>query len=327
MAKNICVIDSEGAEELMQHIQAGNGVEISHIVMGINSYAAGIADQVFDRYRAAGGDTFDTARMYYGGECDRMLGEYVRKRGIRSQVKVCMKGCYPLEQSKMYLARLAPEDIRGDLEKSLRAFGTDYADLYLLHRDDPARPVEEIVPVMDALVREGKARAVGVSNWTCGRIAQANAFARENGLTPFTVSQLHFSLALTTPPLTGDITHVPMNATEQMWYEETGMTIMAFASQGKGFFAQYQAGGAYKPTVKAYYTSIPENLRRAGRCVEVGEKYGVSATVIALAYLLCHPLHPAAMCTYSKISQYEDSMRALEIPLTAAEVRYLETGK
>ena len=124
-----------------------------------------------------------------------------------------------------------------------------------------------------------------------------------------------------------DITHVPMNATEQMWYEETGMTIMAFASQGKGFFAQYQAGGAYKPTVKAYYTSIPENLRRAGRCVEVGEKYGVSATVIALAYLLRHPLHPAAMCTYSKISQYEDSMRALEIPLTAAEVRYLETGK
>lgn len=180
---------------------------------------------------------------------------------------------------------------------------------------------------MDALVREGKARAVGVSNWTCGRIAQANAFARENGLTPFTVSQLHFALALTTPPLTGDITHVPMNATEQMWYEETGMTIMAFASQGKGFFAQYQAGGAYKPTVKAYYTSIPENLRRAGRCVEVGEKYGVSATVIALAYLLRHPLHPAAMCTYSKISQYEDSMRALEIPLTAAEVRYLETGK
>ena len=105
------------------------------------------------------------------------------------------------------------------------------------------------------------------------------------------------------------------------------MAIMAFASQGKGFFAQYQAGGAYKPTVKAYYTSIPENLRRAGRCVEVGEKYGVSATVIALAYLLRHPLHPAAMCTYSKISQYEDSMRALEIPLTAAEVRYLETGK
>ena len=104
-------------------------------------------------------------------------------------------------------------------------------------------------------------------------------------------------------------------------------TIMAFASQGKGFFAQYQAGGEYKPTVKAYYTSVPENLRRAKRCVELGEKYGVSATVIALAYLLCHPLRPAAMCTYSKISQYEDSMRALEIPLTAAEVRYLETGK
>ena len=270
--------------------------------------------------------TFDTARMYYGGECDRMLGEYINSRGIRNESVICMKGCYPLEQAKMHEARLTPEDIVGDLEKSLAAFGTDYADLYLLHRDDPMKPVEEIVPVLDKIVKDGKARCVGVSNWTVGRINMANEFAKANGMEQLAVSQLHFSLALTTPHLTGVITHVPMNATEEMWYRESGMPIMAFAAQGKGFFAQYEAGGEFKPTPKAYYASLPENHRRAQRAIELGRKYGVSSTVIALAYIMEHPLNPSAMCTYTKIEQYEDSIRALDIRLTQDEIEYLEKG-
>lgn len=310
----------------MDRLDIANGVQLSKITMGINAWRTGVAEEIFDRYRALGGMSFDTARMYYGGECDRMLGEYINSRGIRHETTVCMKGCYPLEQEKMYEARLAPEDIVGDLEKSLMAFGTDYADMYLLHRDDPARSVEEIMPVLDKLVREGKTRCVGVSNWTAGRINMANRFAKENGLEPLAVSQLHFSLALTTPPLTGDITHVPMNSTEEMWYRESGMPVMAFAAQGKGFFAQYEAGGAFKPVTQAYYANLPENHRRAGRALELARKYGVSSTVIALAYIMGHPLNPSAMCTYTKLEQYEDSIRALDICLAPEEIEYLEKG-
>lgn len=310
----------------MDRIDVANGVQLSKITMGINAWRTGVAEEIFDRYRALGGMSFDTARMYYGGECDRMLGEYINSRGIRHETTVCMKGCYPLEQARMHEARLAPEDIVGDLEKSLRAFGTDYADMYLLHRDDPARPVEEIVPVLDRLVRQGKARCVGVSNWTAGRINMANEFARKNGLEPLAVSQLHFSLALTTPHLTGDITHVPMNGTEEMWYRESGMRVMAFAAQGKGFFAQYEAGGEFKPVTQAYYAPLPENHRRARRAMELARKYDVSSTVIALAYIMGHPLKPSAMCTYTKIEQYEDSIRALDICLAPEEIDYLEKG-
>lgn len=310
----------------MERMEIANGVQLSKITMGINAWRTGVAEEIFDRYRALGGMSFDTARMYYGGECDRMLGEYINSRGIRHETTVCMKGCYPLAQERMHEARLAPEDIAGDLEKSLRAFGTDYADMYLLHRDDPDRSVEEIVPVLDKLVRQGKARCVGVSNWTAGRIQMANEFARKNGLEMLAVSQLHFSLALTTPPLTGDITHVPMNSTEEMWYRESGMPIMAFAAQGKGFFAQYEAGGAFKSVTQAYYASLPENHRRARRAMELARKYGVSATVIALAYILGHPLKPSAMCTYTKTEQYEDSIRALDIRLAPEEIEYLEKG-
>ena len=309
----------------MDNISIKNGVEISKITMGINGWHTGVAEEIFDRYRELGGMTFDTARMYFNGECDKLLGGYINSRGIRNDVTICMKGCYPLN-NRMHEARLTPEDIVGDLEESLKAFGTDYADLYLLHRDDPMKPVEEIVPVLDKIVKDGKARCVGVSNWTAGRIQMANDFAKANGMEQLAVSQLHFSLALTTPHLTKDITHVPMNSTEEMWYRESGMPIMAFASQGKGFFAQYEAGGEFKPTPKAYYASLPENHRRAQRAVELGRKYGVSATVIALAYIMNHPLNPSAMCTYTKIEQYEDSIRALDIRLTQDEIEYLEKG-
>jgi aryl-alcohol dehydrogenase-like predicted oxidoreductase len=309
----------------MKWIDVRDGVRLSAVTMGVNAFHAGVADEIFDRYRALGGASFDTARMYFGGECDKMLGKYINERGIRQDVTVCMKGCYPTDSAKMHVSRLSPGEIRFDLEESLRAFGTDYADLYLLHRDDPRIPVGEIVPTLDALVREGKARAVGVSNWTVGRIQMANEFAKENGFAPLSVSQMHFSLALTTPPLTKDITHVPMNATEEMWYRENDFPIMAFASQGKGYFAQFEAGLGFKATVADYYTHIPENARRAARAVELGKKYGVSASAIALAYVLNHPLKTSALCAYSKTEQYEDSIRALEISLSADEIKYLES--
>ena len=310
----------------MKTIDVAGGVRLSEITMGVNAFRAGVADEIFDRYRALGGKSFDTARMYFDGECDKMLGKYVRDRGIRQDVTICMKGCYPADNAKMHISRLSPEEIRFDLEESLRAFGTDHADLYLLHRDDPHIPVEEIVPMLDTLVREGKARAVGVSNWTVGRIQMAKEFAKGNGLAPLSVSQVHFSLALTTPPLTKDITHVPMNATEETWYLENDFPVMAFASQGKGYFAQFEAGAGFKPTVADYYTHLPENARRAARAVELSKKYGVSASAIALAYVLSHPMRTSALCAYTKIEQYEDSIRALEISLTADEIAYLESG-
>ena len=310
----------------MKSIDVSGGVRLSAITMGVNAFRAGVADEIFDRYRALGGMSFDTARMYFDGECDKMLGKYVHGRGIRSDVAICMKGCYPADSAKMHISRLSPAEIRFDLEESLRAFGTDYADLYLLHRDDPRIPVEQIMPTLGALGKEGKARAVGVSNWTVGRIQMANEFARANGLAPLSVSQMHFSLALTTPPLTKDITHVPMNATEEMWYRENDFPVMAFASQGKGYFAQFEAGQGFKPTIVDYYTHLTENARRAARCVELAKKYGVSASAVALAYVLNHPLKTSALCAYTKIEQYEESIHALEIPLSADEIRYLESG-
>ena len=76
------------------------------------------------------------------------------------------------------------------MENSLRFLQTDYVDIYFLHRDDEDQPVEVIMPILDKLVREGKTRYIGASNWTVARINEANAFARENGMAEFSMSQI-----------------------------------------------------------------------------------------------------------------------------------------
>ena len=282
---------------------------------------------VIDRYRELGGNCLDTARKYAEGRSDEALGRYLKSRGCRGEVILCTKGCHPADTAAMHISRLSPAEIREDLELSLKALGVEYTDLHLLHRDNPRIPVEEIMPALDALVREGKVRAIGCSNWTVGRIQEANDFARANGLTPFSVCQLHFSLALTTPAQTRDVTHVTMNDIEFGWYKETGFPVMGFGSQGRGYFARLASGAPMKPGPRQYYDFIPENRRRAQRLQTLSEDLGVSLASVALAYVRDNALRASALCGFSSVEQLEDAFQALTFRLTPEQIAYLETGR
>ena len=310
----------------MKKLHITDDIAITEISMGALKAKGENAHRIMDMYLELGGNTFDTARSYFGGEYDKFLGDWINSRGIRNSVILNMKGCYPLDSSKMYESRLSPADIKSDLEKSLQVAGLDYADMYLLHRDDPKLPVDDIVTAASKLIDEGKTRAIGVSNWSCGRIVKANEFAEQNGLHKFCVSQLHFSLATTTPAVTGDITHVPMSDVEYGWYFETGFPVMAFSSQGKGFFGQIESDVELKSSAKEYYSYIPENMRRAARAIELGAEYGVSASAIALAYLRANPVRNSALVGFSSVEQFEQSMAALKVDLTPDDILYLEIG-
>ena len=227
---------------------------------------------VMDRYLEYGGNTFDSARVYAAGEADEALGRWIRSRGLkREDLALVLKGCHP-DLQKMHVSRLSAAEIREDLELSLKAVGTDYADLYLLHRDNPRLPVDEIMITLDQLVREGKTRAVGCSNWTIGRIIEANEFAEKNGLTPLSLCQIHFSLAQTTASQTKDVTHVPMSDVEFGWYEESRMPIMGFGPMGRGYFHRRINGMEMTAGDKRYYDYIPSNRRRADRLKVLSEK-------------------------------------------------------
>ena len=169
----------------MKRIQIAPGIEMTDIAMGESRRGYPDCEQsafeVMDRYVELGGNTFDSARLYSDGAADRALGKWIKSRGLRDSLTVVTKGSHP-DRKNMFASRLTRRDIEGDLDESLAFMGLAYSDLHLLHRDDVRIPVEEIMPSLDALVRAGKTRAVGVSNWTAARIIEANQFALENVL-------------------------------------------------------------------------------------------------------------------------------------------------
>ena len=306
------------------------GIEVTRILLGAGSRGDPARERevfaVMDRYYESGGSGFDTARIYAGGASDEALGRWLRDRGARDGAVVIAKGCHP-DRASMHASRLSAAEIEGDLNDSLKAIGTPYADFYLLHRDDPSLPVEAILPAMDALVKAGKTRAIGCSNWTAGRIAEANEFAAKNSLTPFAVCQTHFSLAATTAHRMGDPTQVPMSDVEFRWFEATRMPVMAFGTQARGYIAQVGRGGDHKPGNRKTYGYIEGNEGRARRANALAERLGVDVGAVAAAYVLSHRLNAAALIGFSSVAQLERTLPAERLELTGAQVRYLETGE
>ncbi len=307
-------------------------VEVSEFALGSGKRGLpendGIAFAVMDRYMEFGGNTFDSARFYVGGQSDEGLGRWLKSRKIdRDSVNLVLKGCFPPAVDQMHISRLSPADIAGDLEDSLRAVGTDHADLYLLHRDNPRLPVDEIMITLDRLVREGKTRAVGCSNWTIGRIIEANEFAEANGLHKMVTCQLHYSLAQTTAAQTKDVTHVPMSDVEFGWYRESGFPVMGFGPQGRGYFARKLNGIAMREGDRKYYDYIPENHHRAERLQNLARATGYAPAAILLAYTRDNQLNCEPLSAFSGTEQLEEAYGALSFTLTPAQIRYLETGE
>ena len=316
---------------MKKSIQAGP-VALSEFALGAGKRGPAESDEacfkVMDRYLEYGGDTFDTARTYMGGQADESLGRWIRSRGIdRDKLTLVLKGGFPADSKKMHISRLSPAEIAGDLEDSLAAVGTDHADLYLLHRDNPRLPVDEIMMTLDRLVREGKTRAVGCSNWTIGRIIEANEFAEKNNLTPLSLCQIHFSLGQTTAAQTKDVTHVPMSNVEFGWYEESRFPIMGFGPLGRGYFHRKLSGMEMTEGDRRYYDYIPENRRRAERLKKLSEATGYPIAAILLAYSRDNKLRSVPLAGFSRVEQMDEAYRALSFTLTAEQIRYLETGE
>jgi len=169
---------------------------VSVVGLGCNNFGSRIdettARAVVDAAIDAGVTLFDTAESYGGGQSETFLGNAIR--GRRDQVVVATKfgwGAGPGDDS---LARGSPEYIRGAIAASLERLGTDYVDLYQYHRPDGVTPIEETLGAMDELVREGKVRFIGSSNFDAAEVSEADDVARAGGLTAFVSAQNAYSL-------------------------------------------------------------------------------------------------------------------------------------
>ena len=144
---------------------SGQDASFSRIVMGAGSFGSLIdkdtSFRMMDRYMEAGGNAFDTGRVYIcwvkdgASKSEKTLGQWVNSRGVRDQVKICTKGGHP-EWRNFYYSRIHPECIEYDLLTSLAVLNTDYVDVYYLHRDNENVPVSEIMDALDEHVKAGK---------------------------------------------------------------------------------------------------------------------------------------------------------------------------
>ena len=311
----------------------GARVPVSRLVQGTVPLDANDRERSFallDGVFASGCTMFDTAR-HYGGGREELFGEWVASRGVRDQIAVLGKGAHHSPERR----RVTPEDITNDLHTSLTAFGFDFIDLYLLHRDDPAVPVGPIVERLAQHQREGKIGGFGGSNWSHERIAEANSYAEEHGVPGFVASSPNFSLATWVQPPWPECVSIsgPVGANARAWYAGNQMPVIPWSSLAGGWFS-----GRYRRDNLDSFTDYYEkncaesygseaNFQILDRSRELGATYGLTQAQIALAYVLSSPVNVFALTGCRTPAEFAENAAAVEVRLTPQEVRWLETGK
>ena len=283
--------------------------------------------KLLDATLEGGCNLYDTAWIYGGGDNERSVGRWINSRGVRNQVLILAKGAHPSEGRN----QCNPEDITREMNESLERFGTDYLDLYVLHRDDPAVPVGEIVGVLNEHKKAGRIDAFGGSNWTVKRLREANEYAAKHGLTPFAVSSPQYSLARAVKPMWDGCISIsgPENAADREWYATSGVALVTWSSVARGFFCgKFGKGEVDKmnavmesDAVEGFYSE--DNMERLGRALIMAKERGSTVPQIALAYVLNTPLNIFALVGPMSPDEFKQNLAALEVELTPNDMAWL----
>lgn len=333
-----------------------DGIKVSMLSLGCMNFQDPISvedsEYCMDYSLDKGMNLFDTARLYSAwrpfpgslGVCERVMGEYMKKRGNRGDIVIATKGCHP-SMSDMGENRLNRKEIEADLNDSLRALQTDYTDVWFLHRDHPDCDLPELMRVLHDQVKAGKIRVLGASNWTMERIRKANAIAEENGYTPFKVSQIEWSMAYVGMDHIPDKTRVVMDETELAEYKKGGIALMCYTAQARGLFQkaidaggfdklkeQELASGKYQSNVEAASRKYdyPCNMERIERVKEVCAQYrgadAVDACAVAYAYLTSQSFDAIPIVGYSSVEQLKQSLLHPDLQLTPYQIKTILGG-
>lgn len=269
---------------------------------------------VLDAFSSLGGSFVDTAKVYTGTESEQVIGQWMKERGNREQIVLMDKGCHPPES-------MAADGIAEAVTSALARVGTDYIDLFVLHRDHPHVPVEVAVEGFSNEIARGRIRAWGVSNWPLPRVAAAITCAREHGLAEPAISSPQICLAEAAEPFWPDCLY----ATEEYitWHAAHGLTLAAWSSTGQGFFREESGPeNTSDPDMVRVYHS-PRNFEKLSRARALAAEKGLTGVQIALAYVLNLPADIVALNGCQTPEEVASSVAATEIELTPAELDWL----
>jgi len=227
----------------------------------------------------------------------------------------------------MQTPRLSDAEVIGDLDESLRNLQTDYIDVYWLHRDDPNRPVGEIIEMLHRQVQAGKIRAFGCSNWRADRIQAAQAYAAAHELPAFVGDQLMWSLAAPNASALPDPTMVWMDEQMYAYHWSSGLPAMAYTAQAHGFFVKLEHATLddLPESLRSVYGSA-SNLARLSRLQSLANELSVPVSAVSLAYIAAHPFPAFAIAGCSTLEQLATNLLAGDFVSPASAVAYLEHG-
>jgi predicted dehydrogenase/aryl-alcohol dehydrogenase-like predicted oxidoreductase len=298
----------------------GGDKKISRLVMGVDNVTfAPVAFLIWDDFFERGGTAFDTAYIYRGGRAERTLGEWLTHRGVRDRVFLLDKGAHTPFCTPDWLTRQHHE--------SLERLRTDHVDLYMMHRDNPDVPVGEFVDVLNVHVSRGTMRAIGASNWTIERIEAFNDYAARHGKARFVAVSNNFSLSrMVEAPWAGCLSS--NTPAWRAWHERTGTPLLAWSSQGRGFFVDGMASPEKRDDqelVRMWYSD--DNFERLARARELAKRKGTSAINIALAWVLGRrAFETFALVGPRTLGELRGTLGALDLELTPEEIRWLDSG-
>ncbi len=287
-------------------------------------------NELLDGVFALGVNIFDSSHVYGGGDCDRAFGAWVTSRGVRDKVVMLDKCAHHNAQRR----RVTPEDITEDLHGCLDRLGFDHIELFVMHRDDPTKPVGPIVECMNEHIRAGLISAYGGSNWSHERIAAANAYATEHGLVPFTVSSPHFSLARMVEEPWGECLSITGDegGPARQWYaEHPEVALFPWSSLSRGFLSgqwtrekMENATPEQAKDIAVRCFRAEDNIQRLDRCWQLAKEKGMTVPQIATAYVMSYPLNIFALIGVYKPEEARQNLAAMHLELTEAEMAWLD---
>lgn len=305
----------------------GLPLPVSEVILGLvwaNSERQDIFDKTVSAYIDAGGTLLDCGRFYgKNGESEVCLRRWLANNS-RDKIMLTDKCCHPFIKRDGVVDpnsrwRVSAEFITEDLEFSLDRVGTDYFDLYLLHRDDENVHVSELMDRLELHRREGRISAYGVSNWHVGRAKAAIDYCAEKSYQGLSAVSVSYSLATVERPRWKGCVFIGDDTARL--YTEIGLPVFSYSSQGAGFFSQRPERLAIQDLSDSYRTET--NYEKLSRATELAREHGCSATNIALAYILNQGLMMFAIVGPQSMDDLADSIKATEIRLNADEIEYL----
>jgi aryl-alcohol dehydrogenase-like predicted oxidoreductase len=314
--------------ELEKRELGKSGLRVAPLALGTNVFGwttdEPTAYRLLDAFVGAGFTLIDTADLYTawapgneGGESEAIIGRWLKSRGRRDEVVIATKVGAQLAPDKTGLSRAR---IKRAVDDSLRRLQTDYIDLYQSHIDDAATPQQETLEAYASLIRDGKVRAIGASNFSAARLAEALAISDRLGLPRYQSLQPHYNLC----------ERAQFEKELQPLCLREGLGVLSYWSLASGFLT-----GKYRTETDTLKSprgaEVKKYLDRRGRRIlealdDAAAHHGATLAEIAIAWLIARPSLTAPIASATSLSQLEALIRATRLRLDPETMAQLDAA-